>query len=98
LLSMVRNETTAYIVWRVHPMWEMLKRRNLEERDCATVVECCHALPPLPSPRFALHHALLGYMVNTGSHSSKEGSRDLRNITCNNTQRCILLHVRLQCL
>jgi hypothetical protein len=54
------------------------------------------ALPPLPSPRFAPHHALLGYAVNTESHNSEEGSRDLCDVTRNNTQRCVLPHVRLQ--
>jgi hypothetical protein len=71
-------------------MRELLKFRNLEERDSATVVERCRVLPSLPSPRFAPHRVLLGYMVNTGSRNSKKGPRDLRDVTCNKTQRCIL--------
>jgi hypothetical protein len=41
------------ILWRNRPMWELLKFRNLKERDCATVAERCCVLPPLPSPLFA---------------------------------------------
>jgi hypothetical protein len=52
------------------------------------------ALPPLRS-RFPPHRALLGYAVNTGSRNS-EGSCDHRNDTHNNTQHCVLPHVRLQ--
>jgi hypothetical protein len=74
-----------YILWHNRPMRELLKFRNMEDRDCATVVERCRALPPLPSPRLAPHRALLGYAVNTGSRNSKEGPRDLRDVTRNNT-------------
>jgi hypothetical protein len=49
-----------------------------------------------PFPRSAPHHVLLGYAVNTGSRISKEASSDLHNITRDNTQCCVLLHVRLQ--
>jgi hypothetical protein len=41
------------VVWRNHPMRELIKFRNLKKRDCATVVERCCILPPLPSPLFA---------------------------------------------
>jgi hypothetical protein len=39
-------------------MWELLKFRNLEERDCATVVERYRVLSPLSSL-----HVLLGCTV-----------------------------------
>jgi hypothetical protein len=78
------------ILWRNRPMRELLKFRNLKERDCATLAERCHALPPLPSPLFAPHCALLGYAVTTGSRNNKEGPRDLSDVTRNNTQRCDL--------
>jgi hypothetical protein len=55
-------------------------------------VEHCRVLPPLPSPLFALHHALLGYAVNTGLRNSKEGPYDLCDVTRNNTQ-CRVLHM-----
>jgi hypothetical protein len=71
-------------------MRELLKLRNLTERDCATVVERCRVLPPLSSPPFAPHRALLGYAVNTGSRNNKEKPRDIRDVTRNNTQRCVL--------
>jgi hypothetical protein len=47
-----------YMLWHNRHMQELLKFRNLEERDCATVAECYRVLPPLPSPRFVLHRAL----------------------------------------
>jgi hypothetical protein len=47
--------------------------RNLKERDCATVTERYHVLPPLPSPRFAPHCALLGCAVKLdGATVSKD--------------------------
>jgi hypothetical protein len=93
----IKNQHVMKIIlWRILPVREMLKHRNLEERDCTTAVEYCRALPPLPSPRFAPHHAFLGYVVNTGSCNSKEVSHDLRDVTRNNTQHCTLPHVRLQ--
>jgi hypothetical protein len=54
-------------------MRELLEFRNIKERHCATVVEHCRVLPPLPSPRFAPHRALLGYAVNTGSRNIRKG-------------------------
>jgi hypothetical protein len=45
-------------------MRELIKFRNLKERDCATVVKRYCVLPPLPSPRSAPHHALLGCAVS----------------------------------
>jgi hypothetical protein len=44
-------------------MRELMKFRNLKERDCATVAERYRVLPPLPSPRFAPQCALLGCVV-----------------------------------
>jgi hypothetical protein len=73
------------ILWRNRPMREVMKFRNLKERDCATVAERCRVLPPLPWFR-----VLLGYAVITWSRNSKEGQRDLSDITRNNTQRCVL--------
>jgi hypothetical protein len=52
-----------YVVWRNRPMRELLKFRNLKERDCTTVAERCRVLPHLSSPRFAPHLALLGCAV-----------------------------------
>jgi hypothetical protein len=72
-------------MWRNRPMREVMKFRNLKERDCATVADRCRILPPLPS--FGM---LLGYAVITWSHNSKEGQRDLTDVTRNNTQRCVL--------
>jgi hypothetical protein len=43
-------------------MREVIKIRNLKERDCTTVAERCRVLPPLPSFR-----VLLGYAVITWS-------------------------------
>jgi hypothetical protein len=70
-------------------MWELLKFKNLKKCECATVVSDVFSYP-----RFTLHCALLGYAVNTGLRNSKEGPRDLRDVTCNNTQRCVLPRVR----
>jgi hypothetical protein len=77
--------TDIYILWCNRPMREVIKFRNLKERDCATVVERCRVLPPLPSFR-----VLLGYAVITRSRNSKEGRRDLSDVMHNNTQRCVL--------
>jgi hypothetical protein len=66
-------------------MREVRQFRNLKERDFATVAERCRVLPPLPSFR-----VLLGYEVNTWSRNSKEGQRDLSDVTRNNTRRCVL--------
>jgi hypothetical protein len=46
-------ERVITVLWRNRPMRELLKFRNLKERDCATVAERCRVLPPLPSPLFA---------------------------------------------
>jgi hypothetical protein len=62
-------------------MRELLKLRNLKECDLGTVVVHCRVLPPVPSPRFAPHRALLGYV----QRKSKEGPRDLCDVTRNNT-------------
>jgi hypothetical protein len=77
------------ILWPNHPMRELLKFRNLETRMRYN----SGALSRLASPPFiplAPHRVLLGYAVTTGSRNSKEGPRDLRNVTRNNTQRCVL--------
>jgi hypothetical protein len=37
-------------MWRNRPMREVMKFRNLKERDCATVAERCRILPPYPFP------------------------------------------------
>jgi hypothetical protein len=71
-------------------MRELIKFRNLKKRDCATVVERCRVLPPLPSLLFATHRVLLGYGGTTASRNSKEGPRDLSDVTRNTTQRCVL--------
>jgi hypothetical protein len=72
-------------LWRNRPMQELIKIRNLKERDCATVAERCRVLPPFPSFR-----VLLGYAVITWSRNGKEVRRDLSDLTRNNTQRCLL--------
>jgi hypothetical protein len=74
-------------------MREVIKIRNLKERDCTTVAERCRVFRPFPSLLFAPHRALLGYAVNTGMRNSKEGPRDVRR---NNTEHRVLPHVRLQ--
>jgi hypothetical protein len=71
-------------------MRQLIKFRNVKERDCATVVERCRVLPPLPSARFAPHRVLLCYSVTTGSHNSKAGPPDLCEVTRDNTQRFVL--------
>jgi hypothetical protein len=71
-------------------MRELLKFSNLKKRDCATVVGRCCILPPLPSPLFARHRALLGYAATTGLRNNKEGPPDLHDVMRNNTQRCVL--------
>jgi hypothetical protein len=48
-------------------MQELIKIRNLKERDCATVAERCRVLPPLSSLR-----VLLGYAVTTGSRNKRK--------------------------
>jgi hypothetical protein len=80
------NSKVKTILWHNRPMQELIKVRNLKERDCATVAERCRILPPLPSFR-----VLLGYAVITWSRNSKEGQRDLSDVTCNNTQCYVLL-------
>jgi hypothetical protein len=70
------------ILWRNRPMREVIKFRNLKERDCATAGERCRVLPPLPSFR-----VLLGYAAITWSRNSKEGRRDLSDVTRNNSNR-----------
>jgi hypothetical protein len=42
---------TPYIFWHNRPMREVIKIRNLKERDCTTVAERCRVFPPLPSLR-----------------------------------------------
>jgi hypothetical protein len=72
----------------IAPTRELLKFRNLKTRDCEIVVS-----DVLPYPRFAPHRTLLGllgYAVNIGLRNSKEELRDLRDVTRNNTQRCVL--------
>jgi hypothetical protein len=44
-------------------MRELLKFRNLKERDCATLAQCCRILPFFPSPCFVPYRALLGCVV-----------------------------------
>jgi hypothetical protein len=68
-------------------MRELIKFRNLKERDCATVAERCRVLPLLPFPRFALRVARL--RGNTGWRNSKVGQRNLSDVTLNNTRRCV---------
>jgi hypothetical protein len=72
------NRLKEGAVWRNCPMWEVIKFRNLEECECATVAECCRVLPPLPPFR-----VLLGYAVITLSRNSKEGQSDLTDVTRN---------------
>jgi hypothetical protein len=66
-------------------MREVIKFGNLKGRDCATVAERCRVLPHFPSLR-----VLLGYAVTIGSRNSKEGPRNLSDVTRNSTQRCVL--------
>jgi hypothetical protein len=47
------------ILWRNRPMWEVMKFRNLKERDYTIVAERCRILLLLPSPLFALRVARL---------------------------------------
>jgi hypothetical protein len=72
-----RNSLKEGAVWHNRTMRELLKFRNLKERDCATVAERCRVLPPLPSPSFASLRVLLGYVISIGSRNNKEGSRNL---------------------
>jgi hypothetical protein len=41
------------MLWRNRPMREVIKFRNLKDRDCTTVAERYRVLPPIPSPLFA---------------------------------------------
>jgi hypothetical protein len=84
---------SLFILWHICPMREMLKEPQGTRLCNSSGVLPRHALPPLPSPRFTPHRALLGYAVNTGLCNSKEGSRDLHDVTRNSTQRCILQHL-----
>jgi hypothetical protein len=54
-----RYELNSSILWRNRPMREVIKIRNLKERDCTTVAERCRVVPPLPSPVFAPRGARL---------------------------------------
>jgi hypothetical protein len=63
MITARNGKTGTTAAWCNHPMRELIKFRNLKERDYATVVERCRVLPPLPSPRFALHHVLLGCAI-----------------------------------
>jgi hypothetical protein len=76
------------ILWRNRPMRELLKFRNLKERDCATVAEGCRTLPP--PLLIASLRVLLGYAVTAGSRNSREGPRDFSYVRRNSTQRCVL--------
>jgi hypothetical protein len=68
-------------------MREAIKIRNFKERDCTTVAERCRVLPHLLSPRFASLRVLLDYAVLAWSRNSKEGRRDLSQVTRNNSSR-----------
>jgi hypothetical protein len=78
------NKQPRKILWRICPMRELLKRRNFETRlrnsTEPSSAEICRAVQSL---------ALL-----SDSRNSKEGSRDLCDITRNNTERCLLPRVR----
>jgi hypothetical protein len=69
------------ILWPNRPMRELLKRKNLEMRLRNSSDQCV----PLPSLRSAPR--VIGDPVNDRSRNSKEGSHDLRDFTCNSTQR-----------
>jgi hypothetical protein len=93
----IKPRNTRFVLWRASPQAvtvEAIGTRGTRLRNSSG------ALPRIaspPVPRFAPHRALPGYAVNTGSRNS-DGSRDLRDVTRNNTQHCVLPHVRLQCL
>jgi hypothetical protein len=70
-------------------MRELLKFRNLKERDCAIVAEHYRVLPPLPSPRFALPW-VARLRGNTGWCNSKEGPCNLSDAMRNSTRHCVL--------
>jgi hypothetical protein len=77
--------TSAYIciLQRIRPMWELLKRRNLETRLHNRSERCfLRAEPRFPSLRRAPHYTLLGDAVNAGLHKS--------------IQRRVLPHVRFR--
>jgi hypothetical protein len=78
-----------YILWRNRPMRDLIKFRNLKERDCATVAERCKA-PYLPFLPLSSLRVLLGYAVTAGSRNSREGPRDLSDVMPNSTRRCVL--------
>jgi hypothetical protein len=81
------NSLKEGAVWRNCPMREVIEIRNLKECDCATVAERRRVLPPLPSSPLRV---LLGYAVITWSRNSKEGVRDLSDVTRNSTRCCVL--------
>jgi hypothetical protein len=64
-----------FILWRNRPMRELLKFRNLKERDCTAVAERCRVLSPLP-PLVSRFLALLGCAV-TLAHSPHVGFQRL---------------------
>jgi hypothetical protein len=80
-----RDSLKEGAVWRNRPMRDLVKFRNLKEREGVTVVSDVFSYP-----RFASHRTLLGYAVNTGLGNSKGGPRDLRDVTRNSTQRYVL--------
>jgi hypothetical protein len=53
--ALAHKETvrSSITLWRNRPMRDVIKFRNLKERDCATVAERCRVLRPLLSPLFA---------------------------------------------
>jgi hypothetical protein len=96
-ITMIEWELTLILLmtitlWRIRPIAgdvEGQKPRGTRLRNSSGVLPS-RALLLLPP-----HRALLGYAVNTGSHNSKKGARDLRDVICNNTKRCVLPYVRL---
>jgi hypothetical protein len=64
------------MLWRNRPMWELLKFRNLKERDCATVGERCLAL--------------LGCAVTLDGATVRKDHVTSVTVTRNSTRRCVL--------
>jgi hypothetical protein len=68
------SKKTYGILQRNRPMREVIKFRNIKERDCATVAERCRVLRPLP-----LFRVLLGYAVITWSPTVRKD--DVTSVT-----------------
>jgi hypothetical protein len=65
---------------------------NIQRRDVVVLLCILWRNRPMRSPSLTLSslRVLLGYAVTAGSRNSREGPRDLSDVTLNSTRRCVL--------